>query len=107
MPITKRQFDMGIDDNVEALMGSISDFLQANKENAYSSLEIKQVILETRQSFNTTQKRGSVDPTVSSRNRALEKLVEIGCIEARIIAGTTYYSFKLAVDKKTWTLKPL
>ena len=35
---------------------------------------------------------------------ALQKVVELGCVEARSVANATYYAFLCEVDKETWVL---
>lgn len=40
MPITRQQFDLGIDANVEALMRQLVAFLEARKDEAFSNREL-------------------------------------------------------------------
>ena len=40
MPISRLQFEMGIDDGIEALMVSVYDLLESNPDAAYSEEEL-------------------------------------------------------------------
>jgi len=48
MPITRKQFERGIDTEVEQWMGSISEFLKEFKDQAFTAEEIAERLGETK-----------------------------------------------------------
>ena len=104
MPITRKQFDMGIDQRTEEWMEKIRTFLTEHKDEAFTREEIRQnyhkdlLELLTDQQKEFLKLRGGNDPfTVlsdesSAFNAALEKLVEMDEVEERRIRGEDYYS---------------
>ena len=97
MPITRLQFEMGIDGGIESLMVSVHDLLEANQDTAYSEEELYRLF--------TVNAPGSYIDS-SHLDIALQKVVEIGAVEARSVANATYYAFLQQVDKATWQLIP-
>ncbi len=95
MPISRLQFEMGIDDHIEGLMVAVYDLLESDPDAAYAEAELYE-----RFAANTP---GSYIDT-SYLDVALQKVVEIGAVEARSVANATYYAFSQAVDKATWQL---
>ena len=95
MPISRLQFEMGIDDGIEALMVSVYDLLEANPDAAYSEEELYRRF--------TANAPGSYIDT-SHLDIALQKVVELACVEARSVANATYYAFLCEIDKETWVL---
>ena len=95
MPISRLQFEMGIDDGIEALMVSVYDLLEGNHDAAYSEEELYRLF--------TANAPGSYIDT-SHLDIALQKVVAMGCVEARSVANATYYAFLCEVDKETWLL---
>ena len=95
MPISRLQFEMGIDDGIEALMVSVYDLLETNPDAAYSEEELYRRF--------TANAPGSYIDT-SHLDIALQKVVELACVEARSVANATYYAFLCEVDKETWVL---
>ena len=95
MPISRLQFEMGIDDGIEALMVSVYDLLEGNHDAAYSEEELYRLF--------TANAPGSYIDT-SHLDIALQKVLELGCVEARSVANATYYAFLCEVDKETWLL---
>jgi len=82
MPITRRQFDMGIDNEIEKCMGKISSFLAEHKDEAFSIEELSEVCYGEVRSFIEGK-------TVAE---ALDKLVEQE-VESRKIRNVYYYSW--------------
>ena len=95
MPISRLQFEMGIDDGIEALMVSVYDLLESNPDAAYSEEELYRRF--------TANAPGSYIDT-SHLDIALQKVVELACVEARSVANATYYAFLCEIDKETWVL---
>ncbi|MCY4624508.1 MAG: hypothetical protein OXC99_05870 [Chloroflexi bacterium] len=95
MPITRLQFEMGIDAGIEALMVSVYDLLEANPDTAYSEEELYQLF--------TANAPGSYIDT-SYLDIALQKVVELGAVEARAVANAKYYAFLQEIDRSTWEL---
>ena len=95
MPISRLQFEMGIDDGIEALMVSVYDLLETNPDAAYSEEELYRRF--------TANAPGSYIDT-SHLDIALQKVVELACVEARSVANATYYAFLCEIDKETWVL---
>lgn len=77
MPITRRQFELGIDDVQEQWMVTISRFLEDNKNQAFSLQELGQAL----------GLFGRPDHLY-----ALNRLVELGVASEREVAGVVYYA---------------
>ena len=92
MPLTKRQFELGIDEESEALMREIYGLLAANHGLAYSIRELRESVI------------GSPLPVSRSSKfkRAVEALVGIGAVDLRKVAKTDYYAFLQEFDTGTW-----
>ena len=76
-------------------MVSVYDLLEANPDAAYSEEELYRRF--------TANAPGSYIDT-SHLDIALQKVVELACVEARSVANATYYAFLCEVDKETWLL---
>ncbi len=92
MPLTKRQFQLRVDEEGERWMRQIYDLLAEHRELAYSAEELRQSVLTDPDS---PAKRDKLD-------RALEVLVGIGAVDQRDVAGTDYYGFQQEFDTNTW-----
>lgn len=95
MPISRLQFEMGIDDGIEALMVSVYELLEANRDAAYAEEELYRLF--------TANAPGSYIDT-SYLDIALQKVVELGAVEERPVANAKYYAFLQQVDTATWEL---
>lgn len=93
MPITKLQFEMGIDGGIEALMVALYDFLDEHQDTAYSEEELYR-------QFGVKDPGTYIDS--SYLDIALQKVVETGAVEARSVANSIYYAFLRHIDKATW-----
>ena len=94
MPLTRRQFELGIDDEIENWMRQIYDLMANHRDLAYSSHEISQVVLgESPQLLK-----------LETLPLALNVLTEIGALDERKVAGMYYYKFRQAFDTNTWRL---
>jgi len=92
MPITRRQFELGIDDKVEELMQRIASYLEDHKDSAFSFEELKLAL-------HTGPERGELGAIYASPRPewhllgpALERLVDLNVVSLRVVAGTGYYA---------------
>ena len=90
MPLTKRQFELGIEHQTEGWMRKVYELLASDRDHAYSSRELLDKL------------RGRAHTSSAKLPRALEVLVGIGAVETRDVDGTHYYTFHLEVDMVTW-----
>ncbi len=84
MPITRKQFEIGVDTKIEEWMKKILAFLAEHKDEAFTHDELRKAILGT--SWKISEREAF--------DEALNKLVELGGAEKRIIRGTDYYSYR-------------
>lgn len=94
MPITKRQFELGIDEDVQKWMRQVYDLLEGDRELAFSSDELRQNLLEYPYD---SQERANLE-------RALDVLVQIGALDKRWVTDRDYYAFHLEFDTDSWEL---
>ena len=85
MPITRRQFDLGIDKAVEQCMVRIHEFLSKSKNQAFSKGEIFSAI--------------SGEVPLKKFDRALEKLAEIRAVDVRYVKNESYYAYLENLDR--------
>ena len=90
MPITRRQFDMGINDAIEGWMKKAIEFLAEHREEAFNNDELWEILYGIK--------------TYKSRDReafdlALMRLVDQEKLEIRIIQNTNYYCYKKPLKK--------
>ena len=92
MPLTKRQFELGVDEDGENLMRQVYELLAANPDLAYSHKELQKAVLGT--------------PTPVTRlgkfKQAVEALIGIGAVDVRKVARTNYYAYLREFDIGTW-----
>ena len=95
MPITKLQFELGIDDAVEEWMRKIAAFLQVHGDEAYTAIELGEALgLDMSQSFEGLDdlQRPSLPDVTRKFLHALMTLREHGVVVERDVAGSDYYS---------------
>lgn len=92
MPLTKRQFELGVDQEIEEYMRQIYHRLVADRDVAYNHAELLRAVVS----------RPPSDLLLVKFNQAIEVLVRIGAAEARVVAGETYYAFQREVNENTW-----
>lgn len=84
MPITRKQFDLGITEDIEEWMRGIHEYLAENQTTAFSTDELGEYF-------------EADDDLTGARWRnfriALMKLAELGAVEKRSIGGTDYYTY--------------
>ena len=92
MPLTKLQFDLGIDDEGEKIMRQAYDLLEGHPDLAYSGKELQELAL------------GQSAPAKKSSKfkTALKVLVKIGAVEGRKLGRTEFYAFLQEFDTITW-----
>ena len=76
-------------------MVSVYDLLESNPDAAYSEEELYR-------RFTANAPGSYIDN--SHLDIALQKVVELACVEARSVANATYYAFLCEIDKETWVL---
>ena len=90
MSITKRQFELGINNEIEGLMERIYALLFAAPDVAYSTPEISSQV---------------GDPDANRLEAALEALQMVSAIEKRFVSDIPYYAVFNEVDTRTWERK--
>ena len=93
MPITRRQFELGIDKEVEGWIRQVYGQLEKNKDLAYSHQELLEGL------------RGG-PPEPEKFERALYALLALSAVAKSEVDGTDYYAFNRELDFKSWELKP-
>jgi hypothetical protein len=93
MPLTKRQFELGIDEEGEDWMRQVYRLLAEHRDLAYSSEELLETIFGN-----------SISAAANSSkfNLSLEILAEIGAVDKREVDRTDYYAFLQEFDTGTW-----
>lgn len=95
MPITRRQFEFGIDSVIENEMRRIYSFLEAHKDEAFTQDELEEALgvpsllsLKDKQDF----------AALENFRIGLEKLVEVGAALVSKVRETQYYSISPALS---------
>ena len=102
MPLTRRQFELGIDDEGESWMRQVYELLSSRKELAYSRRELGQHVLDRPGKSDVFDK----DATMRAKfERGLEILQVLGAIEKRELGDTDYYAFYEGIDTISWQRK--
>lgn len=94
MPITKRQFQLGIDDDIDSLMRQVYELLVRRAESAFSTGELTDALLGQSPSHGQRQ----------ALYAALETLSRIKAIEKRTVSREDYYAFSNKFEVGTWNL---
>ncbi len=93
MPITRRQFELGINEQVEEVMKAISEFLATRRQEAFEKHELASALgvldagdepLERMRKFNSEVGLRFVS--------AMSRLVELGVVQVRLVEGSEYYA---------------
>ena len=95
MPITRKQFEQGIDEVIEQWIVRVHALLSDHRDEAYNEDELKAAFASVLPSAvgtlrDITQRRESQHPLKA----ALATLLERDAIDVRIIADTPYYAYK-------------
>ena len=94
MPITKRQFELGIDSDAEGWMRQVYELLEADNELAYAEAELGDKILGEQYLADATKR--NLFP------KALEVLARLNAVERREVGDTYYYAFYRKFDTTSW-----
>ena len=92
MPITKRQFELGVDEAGDTFMRQIYELLADNTGSAYSREELGRTMLGD--SYRNQQYEQFIT--------ALDALVRIHAVERRDVTNTAYYAFSQKFDTDSW-----
>ena len=92
MPITKRQFDLGIDLLGHEYMIRIYELLADDQELAFSEEELRNPILGD----------SSSDQQEEQFDAAIDALTRIRAITKKVVTDTNYYAFLEKFDTVTW-----
>ncbi len=90
MPITRKQFDLGITSGIEELMIRAHEHITQKRDEAFSQDDLMFLIEPGHGMFHTGK--------MENLKAALRKLVELGTIESRIISNVEYYSYMSKLD---------
>ena len=97
MPLTKRQFELGVDEEGENIMRQVYELLAAHSGLAYSLQEIHVAILGQ-----PSANYGLRMQTTAKVRTVVKVLVGIGAVDQREVADTEYYAFLQKFDTGTW-----
>ena len=92
MPLSKRQFELGIDSEADDWMRQAYYLLAGHPDLAYSWSELDEAIVGKDASFERSSKL----------IHALDVLAEIGAFDKAKVHGTDYYAFREEFDTSTW-----
>ena len=102
MPLTRKQFELGIDKHIEEWMRHIYSYLSQHKEEAFTEDELAEGLGVKEHSkpisgdFNARTSYIKAEQEYKDRlqllNKALGKLIEIGVVETGEIRATIYYA---------------
>lgn len=98
MPLTKRQFELGVDEEGENIMRQVYELLAAHSELAYSLQEIQDAILG--QGFSPLRMKTLDMP--GKVQRAVQVLVGLGAVDQREVGAADYFGFLQKFDTGTW-----
>ena len=93
MPITKRQFELGIDSDLEERMQRIYSFMEAHPDEAFSLAELREIfkIPDSPKDY----EYGKAAEWVTDNERflmSLERLVKLDIVRERDVASIKYYA---------------
>ena len=100
MPITRKQFELGIDDVVEAWMRKVHAVLSEDRNSAFTQSELRKALARDLGEFYNVSPEMALklyrpeEPLIL----ALEKLVALGSADARVVRGKKYYAFLSDLD---------
>ncbi len=93
MPITKRQFELGIDSDLEERMQNIYSFMESHQDEAYSLSELREIfkIPDSPKDYDYSSAAGWV--TDNERFlMSLERMVKLDIVRERDVASVKYYA---------------
>ena len=105
MPLTRRQFELGIDQDAEDLMRQLYLTLEANKNLAFSFQELRQKVLGQAPGYAEVEGLRQYVDRMNRVPTALDVLAGIGAVDKRKVAGTDYFAFHREFDTAFWEPK--
>lgn len=99
MPITRRQFELGIDDLIATWMTKVHAFLSRNRDQAFTEKEIAEALKDDIKAAQPELRRArgwppdrniELEPPIRT---ALAKLEEIFAADARKVHEDIYYAY--------------
>ena len=101
MPITREEFLSSTDESVSKAMRDIHEYLGDHRDTAYAQNEIADAtmgLLSSEELFDPPElflrSTNWARPRRSVFRRALERLVEVGAVEAKILNGELYFAYR-------------
>ncbi|MBE0415690.1 MAG: hypothetical protein IBX36_04020 [Dehalococcoidia bacterium] len=97
MPITRKQFELEVDSEVEGWMRKIHSFLGEFKEQAFTKDELAEQLDGFSERYKELRLKGvivGITPKLkfdSDFEVALEELLETGAVDTRLVRGEGYY----------------
>ena len=95
MPLTRRQFELGIDEESEQWMRQVYRLLADHPDLAYSAAELYQDVVGESPELTKTKKF----------DHTLFILGEIGGVDVRVLDGSHYFAFLEELDTAGWVKK--
>ena len=92
MPLTRRQFELGIDEESESWMRLVYELLENHRHLAYSAEELREAILGQATDAFKAEKFG----------RAVDVLAQISAVDKRWLDDIEYYAYLQEFDTGTW-----
>lgn len=92
MPLTRRQFELGIDEEAEGWMRQLYQFLSDHRDLAYSSDELRRIVQGNSTELDEKEKFEHV----------LYLLTEIGGLDVRVVRDLQYFTFLEELDTTSW-----
>ena len=98
MPISRRQFDLGIDKETDDWITKIHQFLSEHKDEAYSEDEIRVKLNLKSSKYRYTFSSENIGDSKTHFKIAIDTLVESGAIGKKEIQGINYYIYIKPID---------
>jgi len=106
MPITRRQFELGVDPHTEEWMRKIYQFLSERQKEAFTREELEEALSVPKRphviGLSISEDLPKINEIRSSFADALSTLEEVRGAEKRSIGGELYYSFGIRLDTSSW-----
>lgn len=91
MPLARRQFELGIDPDIEKWMWRVFGFLEGHKDEAFSSTELADTF-DVPEHVSDIKLFYEWDDNHRRFLQALQRLVELQAVSEREVAGVKYYA---------------
>ncbi len=102
MPITRRQFELGIDDTIAEWITKVHALLAESRDQAFTLVEITSALKTHIETFQSELRRArGIDPDAKyvvvaepPIDTALAKLQELSAADAREVDSQIYYAYR-------------